>query len=112
VLAMMLAQTLAITTPALANDFATAKPIPGYSDYEITDTGFLILSLQPPIRGSLQVVGAASLFSFGNVRGCTRPRGTEAIQFSPRVAESEHKHYPGCELLSSLILRSSLLGVF
>lgn len=43
VLAMMLALTLAVTTPALADvDIATAKPIPGYSDYEITDKGFLI----------------------------------------------------------------------
>lgn len=44
VLAMMLAKvTLAVTTPALAgNDFATATPIPGYPDFEITDKGFLI----------------------------------------------------------------------
>lgn len=41
-LTMMLALTLAITTPALADDFATAKPIPGYPDFEITDKGFLV----------------------------------------------------------------------
>jgi hypothetical protein len=43
VLAMVLAITLAVTTPALAGtDFATAKPIPGFPDYEITDKGNLI----------------------------------------------------------------------
>lgn len=43
VLAMMLAITLAVTTPALGGtDFATAKPIPGYPDYEITDKGNLV----------------------------------------------------------------------
>lgn len=43
VLAMMLAVTLAVTTPALADvDIATATPIPGYPDFEITDKGFLI----------------------------------------------------------------------
>jgi hypothetical protein len=43
VLAMVLAITLAVTTPALAsNDFATATPIPGYPDFEITDKGVLI----------------------------------------------------------------------
>ena len=40
---MVLAITLAVTTPALAMpDFNTAKPIPGYPDYEITDKGNLI----------------------------------------------------------------------
>ena len=43
VLAMMLTTTLAVSTPALAGtDFATAKPIPGYPDYKITDKGHLI----------------------------------------------------------------------
>jgi hypothetical protein len=43
VLAMVLAITLGVTTPALAGtNFATAKPIPGYPDYEITDKGNLI----------------------------------------------------------------------
>ena len=40
---MVLTITLAVTTPALAiPDFDTAKPIPGYPDYEITDKGFLV----------------------------------------------------------------------
>ena len=39
-LAMVLAITLAVTTPAPAgNDFATATPIPGYPDFEKTDNG-------------------------------------------------------------------------
>ncbi len=42
VLAMVLAVTLAVTTPALADDIETARPIPGYPDFEITDKGFLI----------------------------------------------------------------------
>ena len=53
VLAMVLAITLAVTTPALANQqdeppelpdirIGTATPIPGYPDFEITDTGYLI----------------------------------------------------------------------
>jgi hypothetical protein len=40
---MVLALTLAVTAPALAgNDFATATPIPGYPDFEITDNGNLV----------------------------------------------------------------------
>ena len=43
VLAIVLATTLTAATPALAaDDIATATPIPGYPDYEITDKGFLI----------------------------------------------------------------------
>jgi hypothetical protein len=43
VLTMMLALTLAITTPALADvDIATAKPIPGHPDFAITDKGHLV----------------------------------------------------------------------
>src|SRR5215203_4128724 len=43
VLAMVLAITLAVTTPALAMpDFNTAKPIPGYPEFEITDKGWII----------------------------------------------------------------------
>jgi hypothetical protein len=42
VLAMVLAITLAVTTPALADDIETARPIPGYPDFEITDRGYLI----------------------------------------------------------------------
>ena len=39
----MLAMTLVVATPAFAEpDFATAKPIPGYPDFEITDNGHLI----------------------------------------------------------------------
>ena len=42
-LAMVLALTLAVTTPAFAlPDFNTAKPIPGYPEYEITDKGYII----------------------------------------------------------------------
>jgi hypothetical protein len=43
----MMALTVATATPALASqrvqtpDFGTATPVPGYSDYEITDDGFL-----------------------------------------------------------------------
>ena len=40
---MVLAITLAVTTPALADDdIATATPIQGYPDYEITDKGTLV----------------------------------------------------------------------
>jgi hypothetical protein len=40
---VVLAITLPGTSPALAiPDFETAKPIPGYPDYEITDKGFLV----------------------------------------------------------------------
>jgi hypothetical protein len=40
---VVLAISLVVTTPALAiPDFETAKPIPGYPDYEITDKGFLV----------------------------------------------------------------------
>ena len=40
---MVLAITLAVTTPVLAGtDFATTKPIPGYPDFEITDNGKLV----------------------------------------------------------------------
>ena len=43
VLAMVLAIRLVVPSPALAGtDFATAKPIPGYPDYEITDNGNLV----------------------------------------------------------------------
>ena len=43
VLTMVLAIILAVTTPALTGtDFATAKPIPGYPGYEITDNGKLV----------------------------------------------------------------------
>jgi hypothetical protein len=43
VLAMVLAITLAVTTPALArNDIVTAKPIPGHPDFAITDQGHLV----------------------------------------------------------------------
>jgi hypothetical protein len=43
VLAMVLAVPLAVTTPAFAMpDFKTAKPIPGYPHYEITDKGWII----------------------------------------------------------------------
>jgi hypothetical protein len=43
VLAVMLAITLAVATPALAKvDIATATAIPGYPDFEITDKGFLV----------------------------------------------------------------------
>src|SRR5215203_6774609 len=43
VLAMVLALTLAVTTPAFAQpDFNTAKPIPGYPEFEITDKGWII----------------------------------------------------------------------
>jgi hypothetical protein len=50
VVAMVLTITLAVATPALANqqdgppeiDIGTATPIPGYPDYEITDKGFLV----------------------------------------------------------------------
>lgn len=42
-MALVLAATLAVTMPAFAGtDFATAKPISGYPDYEITDNGNLI----------------------------------------------------------------------
>jgi hypothetical protein len=42
-LVMVLAITLAATTPALADDdIATATPIQGYPDYEITDKGSLV----------------------------------------------------------------------
>ena len=40
---MVLAITLAVTTPALADDdIATATLIQGYPDYEITDKGTLV----------------------------------------------------------------------
>ena len=43
VLAIVLAITLVVTTPALAMpDFNTAKPIPGYPEFEITDKGWII----------------------------------------------------------------------
>jgi hypothetical protein len=43
VLAMVLAISLVVPSPAVAGtDFATAKPIPGYPDYEITDNGNLV----------------------------------------------------------------------
>src|SRR5215217_420909 len=43
VLAMVLAITLVIATPAFAMpDFNTAKPIPGYPEFEITDKGWII----------------------------------------------------------------------
>ena len=43
VVAMVMTITLAVTTPALADDdIATATRIPGYPDYEITDKGFLV----------------------------------------------------------------------
>jgi hypothetical protein len=43
VLAMVLAVPLAVTTPAFAQpDFNTAKPIPGYPEFEITDKGWII----------------------------------------------------------------------
>jgi len=43
VLAMVLAAPLAVTTPAFAiPDFNTAKPIPGYPEFEITDKGWII----------------------------------------------------------------------
>jgi hypothetical protein len=43
VLAMVSSITLVVTTPAFAHpDFNTAKPIPGYPDYEITDNGNLV----------------------------------------------------------------------
>jgi hypothetical protein len=42
-LAMVLALPLAVTTPAFAQpDFNTAKPIPGYPEFEITDKGWII----------------------------------------------------------------------
>ena len=43
VLAIMLALTLVSTTPSLAGvDIATAEPIPGYPDFEMTDKGTLV----------------------------------------------------------------------
>jgi len=43
VLAMVLTIALAVTTPAFAQpDFNTAKPIPGYPEFEITDKGWII----------------------------------------------------------------------
>ena len=40
---MVLAITLVIATPAFAMpDFNTAKPIPGYPEFEITDKGWII----------------------------------------------------------------------
>src|SRR5215213_9461735 len=43
VLVIVLATTLAVTTPAFAQpDFNTAKPIPGYPEFEITDKGWII----------------------------------------------------------------------
>ena len=43
VLAMVLTVTSAVATPAIAvPDFATAKPIPGHPDFEITDNGNLV----------------------------------------------------------------------
>jgi len=47
VLAMVLAVPLAVTTPAFAqpdwmSDLKTAKPIPGYPGFEITDKGWII----------------------------------------------------------------------
>jgi hypothetical protein len=43
VLAMVLAVPLIATTPAFAYpDFKTAKPIPGYPEFEITDKGWII----------------------------------------------------------------------
>jgi hypothetical protein len=43
VLVNVLATTLAVTTPAFAQpDFNTAKPIPGYPEFEVTDKGWII----------------------------------------------------------------------
>src|SRR5215216_1165961 len=43
VLAMVLTVPLAVSTPAFAMpDFNTAKPIPGYPEFEITDKGWII----------------------------------------------------------------------
>jgi hypothetical protein len=43
VLVIMLATTLAVTTPAFAQpDFNTAKFIPGYPEFEVTDKGWII----------------------------------------------------------------------
>ena len=43
VLVIVLATTLAVTTPAFAQpDFNTAKPIPGYPEFEVTDKGWII----------------------------------------------------------------------
>jgi len=43
VLAMVLAITLAVITPAFAQpDFNNAKPVPGYPEFEITDKGWII----------------------------------------------------------------------
>jgi hypothetical protein len=44
-LTIVLAMTLAVTTPTPAfaqPDFNTAKPIPGYPEFEITDKGWII----------------------------------------------------------------------
>ena len=42
-LAMVLTITLAVSSPAFAHpDFNTAKPIPGYPEFKVTDKGWII----------------------------------------------------------------------
>ena len=78
VLAMVLAITLAVTTPVLAGtDFATAKPIPGYPDYKITDKGYLIEGgdvMLPKCSTLLQQSEEFSKYGFyeGAARACKK----------------------------------------